>query len=202
MRPRARLTAVLRRTIARLRRTAGVLPGLVGDERLRAMYAGGRADRVARRYAWLWAAVFALGVLPRRWVPLEVPGCRSGRPTRFPLGMADLDGRWFLVSMLGERANWVRNVRAAGGRAVLVRRGRRPVRLVEVPVERRAPILRRYLEKVPGGRPHIAVAPGAPERELARVAADHPIFEVVAEPRSAARSRSPAAEASSRRALA
>ena len=44
---------------------------------------------------------------------LEVLGRRSGLLRRFPLGMARLDGRWYLVSMLGEQCNWVQNVRAS-----------------------------------------------------------------------------------------
>jgi hypothetical protein len=69
-------------------------------------------------------------------------GRRSGRVTRFPLGMAYYRGASFLVSMLREDCNWVRNVRAAAGVAVL--RHRRPcsVRLIEVPVEERAPIIK------------------------------------------------------------
>ena len=86
----------------------------ISDERARAMYASGRGDADARWFARLWGRVFAAGLFPRRWVTLEVPGWKSGRLARFPLGMADVDGRWYLVSMLGECA-WVRNVRAAGG---------------------------------------------------------------------------------------
>jgi hypothetical protein len=41
---------------------------------------------------------------------------------------------WYLVSMLGERCDWVQNVRAADGRATL-RHGRAVAcRLAEVPV--------------------------------------------------------------------
>jgi hypothetical protein len=42
---------------------------------------------------------------------------------RLPVVIAEHDGERFLVSMLGE-ANWVHNVHAAGGRAVL-RHGKR-----------------------------------------------------------------------------
>ena len=146
------------------------------SDRLRAMYAGGRGDATARRFSRLWAAVFGLGLLPRRWVTLEVPGRRSGRLTRFPLGMADLSGRWYLVPMLGERCNWVQNVRAAGGRVTL--RRRRPVacRLTEVPVAERAPIIRRYLQKVPGARPHIPVGRHAPMADFEAIAPRYPVF--------------------------
>jgi deazaflavin-dependent oxidoreductase (nitroreductase family) len=147
-------------------------------DRLRAMYRGGRGNATARRFARFWAAVQGAGLLPRRWVTLEVPGRRTGRTTRFPLGMADRDGRWYLVSMLGDDCNWVRNVRATGG-AVTIRRGRaRRRQLVEVPVAERSPILKRYLRKVPGGRPHIPVDRHAPLAEFEAIAARYPVFRV------------------------
>ncbi len=108
---------------------------LFSDDELRAMYSGGRADATARRFARLWAAVFGLGLMPRRWVTLEVAGRRSGRVVRFPLGMADLDGKWYLVPMLGERCNWVQNVRAADNRATLRRRRGAACRLMRIPSE-------------------------------------------------------------------
>lgn len=145
------------------------------DERLRRMYPGGRGTTTARRYAAFWNLAVRSGLLPRRWVSLEVTGRRSGRVTRFPLGMADVGDRWYLVSMLGD-CNWVKNVRATGGRATLRRARSRPVRLVEVPPQGRAPILRRYVQMVPGGRPHIPVNRGAPVADFAAVAADYPVF--------------------------
>lgn len=68
------------------------------------MYASGRGDVAARRLARLWGWVFSTGLLPKRWVTLEVPGRISGELRSFPLGMADVDRRWYLVSMLGECA--------------------------------------------------------------------------------------------------
>ena len=152
---------------------------IISERRLRAMYAGGRGNPAARRFARLWASVFGLGLQPRRWVTLEVTGRRSGRVARFPLGMADWDGQWYLVSMLGEGCNWVQNVRAADGRAVLRRRRTVTCQLAEVPVAERPAIIRRYLEKVPGGRPHIPVSPGAPLPEFEAVAARYPVFRVI-----------------------
>ncbi len=150
----------------------------ISDQAARDMYVGGRGNNEARRFARLWGAVFAAGLFPKRWVTLEVPGRRTGKPTRFPLGMADVKGRWYLVSMLGE-CDWVRNVRAAEGKVVLERRRRVTCRLVEVPAAERAPILRRYVEKVPGGRPHIPLGAGASLTEFAGIAASYPVFEVV-----------------------
>lgn len=147
-------------------------------DRLRAMYTGRRGNATARRYARFWNMVLHLGLLPQRWVTLEVRGRRSGSVTRFPLGMADVEGQWYVVSMLGE-CNWVKNVRAAGGRASLRRRRARPVRLVEIPVENRAPVIKEYLRRVPGGRPHIPVNRHEPVEAFERVAAEYPVFQVV-----------------------
>ncbi len=119
-----------------------------------------------------------LGLLPRRWVSLEVRGRRTRRVTRFPLGMADVGGQWFVVSMLGE-CNWVRNVRAAQGRVTLRRRRPRAVRLFEVPVDERAPVIRRYVGRVPGGRPHIPVDRHAPMEAFEAIASNYPVFRVV-----------------------
>ena len=110
-----------------------------------------------------------------------VAGRRSGRIRRFPLGMADFQGRWYLVPMLGERSQWVRNVRAAGGRAVIRRRGSVRCRLVELPEAERPAILRRYLLKVPGARPHFPVRPDAPMADFAAIAPRYPVFLVVPE---------------------
>jgi hypothetical protein len=92
--------------------------------------------------------------------------------------ITDWEGERYLVSMLGETASWVRNVRAAGGRAV-VRHGRREtVRLEEVAVERRPPILRRYLALAPGARPHIPVDRHAPLEEFEAIAPQIPVFRI------------------------
>src|SRR2546430_15729223 len=47
---------------------------------------------------------------------LEVTGRKSGLPRRTPVNLLTLDGHQYLVSPRGE-GEWVRNVRAAGGRS-------------------------------------------------------------------------------------
>ncbi|WP_371524615.1 hypothetical protein OG302_42200 [Streptomyces sp. NBC_01283] len=92
--------------------------------------------------------------------------------------MVDFEGKRYVVSMLGADANWVRNVRAASGKAV-IRRGRDfDVRLQELPVESRAPIMKQYLQVAPGARPHVPVDPDAPLDDFEHIAADYPVFEV------------------------
>jgi hypothetical protein len=151
---------------------------MYSDDELRAMYASGRGNRTARRFARGWAVVLGSGLAPRRWVTLEVPGRRSHRTTRFPLGMADWNGEWYLVSMLGENCNWVKNVRAADGHVVLRHGVRRRCRLVEIPPAERAPIIKAYVAKVPGGRPHIPVDRRAPIDEFVKIADRYPVFRV------------------------
>jgi hypothetical protein len=81
--------------------------------------------------------------------------------------------------MLGENVAWVRNVRAAGGKAVL-RHGRREgVRLEEVPPDRRASVLKAYLRRAPGARPHVPIDKDAPLSEFEKVAGSFPVFRVL-----------------------
>jgi deazaflavin-dependent oxidoreductase (nitroreductase family) len=145
---------------------------------LRWLYRGGRPNTFARAQNRLSALAFSAGVLPRRAGALEVRGRLSGETVSFPVVIADLDGERYLVSMLGRRTNWVRNLEAAGGMAVL-RHGRRErVRLVEVDSGDRAPILRRYLAVAPGARPHIPVDRHAPLEAFEQIACDYPVYRV------------------------
>ena len=155
-----------------------LIPFRYNDEDLRAMYVGQRGNVTARRFARFWSAVVSLGVGPKRWVTLEVAGRRSGKMLRFPLGVADFDGQRYLVSMLGNECNWVRNVRAAQGHASLIRRKAIPILLIEVPVDQRAPIIKRYLDHVPGARPHIPVDRHADVSEFEAIATDYPVFRI------------------------
>jgi len=143
---------------------------------LRWMYRGGRPNRVGALLNRWSVRLGEVGLAPGRLATLEVRGRRSGRPISFPVVVADHRGERYLVAMLGPRTNWVRNLEAAGGAAVL-RRGRpEEVHLEAVDPSDRAPILRRYLELAPGGRPHIPVDHRAPLAEFERVAVDYPVF--------------------------
>jgi deazaflavin-dependent oxidoreductase (nitroreductase family) len=112
-------------------------------------------------------------------VTLEVTGRKSGRTVSLPVVVAVVDGQRYLVSMLGENVNWVQNVRAAGGKAVLHSGSREEVHLEEVPADQRAPILKAYLQRAPGARPHVPVNKDAPMADFEKVAADFPVFRVV-----------------------
>jgi len=83
-----------------------------------------------------------------------------------------------ILTMLGEDTNWVLNVRAAGGRAVLRHGRREAVRLEDVDPPARPPILRRYLTCAPGARAHIPVDRHAPLEEFEEIALQVPVFRI------------------------
>lgn len=130
-----------------------------------------------------WLASF--GFTPSDTITLEARGQRSGRMRSTALTWAEYDGDRYLVSLRGE-AEWVRNVRAAGGEAMIRHRGRRKVRLVEVPVEERAPILKAYiskraLSKSPerSARQYFGVSKDASVEELEPLSPRYPVFRIV-----------------------
>lgn len=139
----------------------------------------------ARPQPILGRGPFARDRPPNYLVTLEVPGRRSGRIISFPLVMVVVGGERYLVSMLGEKANWVRNLEAAGGNATLRHGRREDIRLEEVAEDRRAPVLEAYLKKAPGARPHVPVDKDAPLEAFEKVSSRFPAFRVV--PRGAAR---------------
>ena len=145
----------------------------------RRLYEGGRPGALMRAFNRVDALLYSSGVLsPRNAATLEVVGRSSGRPVSVPVAIAEHDGERYLVSMLGQQANWVRNVKAAGGHAILRRRGREAVILEEIPVELRAPVLRRYLAVAPGARPHIPVHRRAPLSDFEAIADRYPVFRI------------------------
>ena len=145
----------------------------------RRLYAGNRPGRIARFLNGFWERIHALGILPDYLVTLEVSGRSSGRTVSLPLVMAVVDGQRYLVSMLGPEAAWVRNVEAAGGMATIVHGRRESVRLVEVSAEERPAIIKAYLKRAPGARPHIPVDKDAPLEDFAAISPTIPVYRVV-----------------------
>lgn len=142
------------------------------------LYRGQKPGWIAKKLNGMWAKVAAKRVQPNGLVALEVIGRKSGHVISFPLVMVTVDGQRYLASMLGQDAQWVRNVRAAGGRAVLRRGGRENVVLAELPADQRAPILKFYLQRAPGAQPHVPVHKDAPLAEFEKIAAQFPVFRV------------------------
>jgi deazaflavin-dependent oxidoreductase (nitroreductase family) len=105
---------------------------------------------------------------------LTVTGRRSGEPRSTPVSIAVLDGDRYIVAAFGDAA-WVRNVRAARA-GTLLRRGRtESVRLDELPISHRAPVLLAFFEQVRGGRRFFG---GQTIDEVVRNADRYPVFRV------------------------
>ena len=142
------------------------------------LYRGPRPNWIARILNRAWAAVASWGVTSNYMVTLEVTGRKSGRIVSLPVVMAVVDGQRYLVSMLGESGQWVRNVRAAAGKAFLRSGGREEVHLEEVPTDQRGPILKAYLQRAPGARPHVPVNKDATLSEFEKIASQIPVFRI------------------------
>ncbi len=118
------------------------------------------------------------GVTIRGSRVLEVRGRKTGQARRVPVNPLELDGVTYLVAPRGE-TEWVRNVRAAGGRLTLIR-GRRgqAMTAVELPDDQKPELLRQYLVrwKFETGMFFDGVGPDSTEAELAAIAGRHPVF--------------------------
>src|SRR5215211_5765785 len=98
------------------------------------LYHGQRPNGIARVLNRFWAVIHATGIVPN-YATLEVIGRKSGHVVSLPVVIAIVDGQRYLVSMLGEDAQWVRNVRAASGKSVLLSGKREQIRLEEIPAD-------------------------------------------------------------------
>jgi hypothetical protein len=142
------------------------------------LYKGGRPNAIAKVLNRGWAIIHSLGIFPNYMVTLDVVGRRSGKLISFPLAMLVINGERYLVSMLGENANWVQNIKAAGGKAIMRDGIREEVFLEEVDVPQRAEIIKAYLQIAPGARPHIPVDKDAPIAAFEEIAPKIPVFKI------------------------
>jgi len=111
---------------------------------------------------------------------LETKGRKSGEPCSNMVTWVEHDGKRYLVSMLGERSDWVRNSRADRGNAVARYGKRRPVRLEEVPLAERVPIIQAWFKRTYGSTEHhLGIKPSDPIEEFERIAPLHPVFRIV-----------------------
>jgi hypothetical protein len=145
---------------------------------LRLFYRNWRPTRLGRwvnRFASWWSG---LGLPPKFQAVLEVHGRTSGRRRSNPVVIATVEGKRYLVSMLGSGSDWVKNVEAAHGDAVIRQGRRRPVHLVAVPPEQRAPILREYVRIASSGRQHFPLPVGAPLSDFEAIARRYPVYRI------------------------
>jgi hypothetical protein len=80
--------------------------------------------------------------------------------------------------MFGTISDWVHNLEAADGDAVISHGGSVRVRLVTVAPAERAPLLREYVRVASSGRKHFPLPVGAPLVEFAAVASQYPVYRI------------------------
>jgi hypothetical protein len=143
------------------------------------LYSGQKPGLIAKFLNRMWANAASRNAMSNGLVALAVIGRKSGRVVSYPLVVALVDGQRYVASILGNNSQWVRNVRTAGGKAVLRSGGYENVLLEEIPADERAPLLKAYLHAAPGARPHVPVGMDAPLTEFEEIAAEYPVFRVV-----------------------
>jgi deazaflavin-dependent oxidoreductase (nitroreductase family) len=118
-----------------------------------------------------------LGLMPGPTYLLTVPGRRTGRPLSTPVTLVEDGNTRWLVAPYGDVA-WVRNARAAG--QITLSRGKRsetlPIR--ELPSTEAAPVLQRYITRVPITRPYFDAKPDSPLAAFIAEAPRHPVFQL------------------------
>ena len=118
-----------------------------------------------------------LGLMPGPTYLLTVPGRRTGRPLSTPVTLVEQDGTRWLVAPYGDVA-WVRNARAAG--QITLSRGKRSetLQIRELSPTEAAPVLQRYITRVPITRPYFDATPDSPLAAFIAEAPRHPVFQL------------------------
>lgn len=140
-------------------------------------------------------AMLRAGVKFGTFATLTVPGRKTGRPISTPLVVFTCNHHRYLVASYGV-VNWVRNLRAAAGKATLSRgKHTEQITATELPPDEAAEIMRYSLHHGPPGipapivrgyrrfsvLPYLEVDLDSPLEEFRRAAPKHPVFLV--EPR-------------------
>ncbi len=141
-----------------------------------------------RRPGWLTrnvlnratAAATSLGIDVAGARVLEARGRKSGQPRSTPVNLLHHGGSEYLVAARGE-TEWVRNVRADGGRLVLrLGRRRRPYVASELFGDDALPVLQAYVARWRWevGAFFEGVGPGASDDAWRAELVRHPVFEL------------------------
>jgi deazaflavin-dependent oxidoreductase (nitroreductase family) len=110
---------------------------------------------------------------------LRVRGRTSGEWRSTPVNMLKIDEHHYLVAPRGH-TQWVRNLRVARSGELGLGRRVQPFTATELPENERIPILRAYLKrwKMEVGVFFEGVDATSSDEDVARIAPDHPVFEI------------------------
>jgi len=129
---------------------------------------------VSQFFCW-WAR---LGLTPQSWVALRVRDRVTGHMRQDAVVIPTVAGQRYVVSMFGTISDWVHNLEAANGDAVISHSGSVHVRLVKVPPEERAPILQEYVRVASSGRKHFPLPVEASPADFAAIASQYPVYRI------------------------
>ncbi len=136
------------------------------------------------------SSLLRLGIKVGSFSLLTIRGRKSGKPIATPIAIFVQDQKCYLVATYGV-VNWVRNLRAAGGEATLVRgRNTEKIHAIELEPVAAAPILREAVRSGPPGIPtliflgyrslfvfpYLNVTENSSLEEFEREARGHPVF--------------------------
>ncbi|MBV9885973.1 MAG: nitroreductase family deazaflavin-dependent oxidoreductase [Acidobacteria bacterium] len=121
-----------------------------------------------------------LGLAPKFIYLLEVRGRKSGKIYRSPVNLMEIGGRRILVAPRG-RTQWVRNAEASN--EIILKRAsfRQSFSLRPFADAEKPPILKEYLDRYASAvAKFFPVAPGSPADSFRPIAANYPVFELIA----------------------
>jgi hypothetical protein len=109
----------------------------------------------------------------------RIPGRKNGKLRTTPVSPLTVDGKRYVVAGF-DKADWVKNARAAGWGILARGREQERVTLMELPAEERAPILREFPRKVPHGVRFFRQLYGVPNdpEAFAALAPRCPVFRI------------------------
>ena len=127
--------------------------------------------------------------LSKGTVTLEVLGRRSGKPIRVSVTTVRHGELRYAVSLY-DKSQWVHNIRAADGHAVILSGERTRVRLLEIPVEERGPLLLDYVGQrafshsgTESARIFFGLEPNPTLEQMEAIAERYPVFRIESEKR-------------------
>ena len=136
------------------------------------------------------SSLLRLGIKVGSFSMLTIRGRKSGKPIATPIAIFVQDQKRYLIATYGV-VNWVRNLRAAGGEAALVRgRNTEKIHAIELEPVAAAPIFREAMRSGPPGiptliflgyrslfvLPYLNVTENSSLEEIEREVLAHPVF--------------------------
>jgi deazaflavin-dependent oxidoreductase (nitroreductase family) len=133
---------------------------------------------LAKFFNSLLRTLAGIGLTPRDNIVVQVRGRKSGKLRSNVVTYVEHEGVRYLVAPRGT-TDWVRNVRAADGQASLKHGKAHQVKLTEMPVEQRTPIIHAYLQKMPEMvQREFGVSRSSSGDEIGKIAPRHPVFRI------------------------